>query len=175
MKKILLTGFEPFNQKKLNASEVLVRELAQKFNLPFLILPVSYKALSQMLNQNLGKSEYDFILMLGEADRAQICLERVGLNLKDAKIADNDGVLATGEKIDAHGEAAIFSELPLNDWIKNTGMVVSNSAGTYVCNFLYYKILQGSYRRRCLFVHVPSQGSDSAQNISDLEKLIQLI
>ena len=175
MKKILLTGFEPFNNSLFNSSDLLVRELAEKLRLPFLILPVSYKASIHNLNQYLGKHECDFVLMLGQADRKEICLERVGLNLKDAKIPDSEGVLALGEKIDPKGEGAIFSELPLAKWTENSEMIVSNSAGTYVCNLLYYKILQGSYKNKCLFVHVPSVIENKDKVVRDLSGLIKKI
>lgn len=174
-KKILLTGFEPFNNSAINPSQMLAEYLSQQFQYPFLILPVSYKRAVEALTYQLMQQSYDFILMLGLAgDRDKICLERVALNWMDARIADADGILKQGEKADRNGEAAFFSELPLTKWIENSEMTVSNSAGTYVCNYLYYNILQGSYRHKALFVHVPWI-RNSADELAAKEQLSLLV
>jgi pyroglutamyl-peptidase len=175
MKKILLTGFEPFDNHTTNSSETIVKALVERLKFDSLILPVSYKSSIQALNQHLGKKKYDFILMFGQADRERVCLERVALNLKDAKIPDCDGIFASGDRIDSKGENAIFSELPLSQWIENSEMIISNSAGTYVCNLLYYKVLQGSYGKKCLFVHLPILKKNKKKEEKIIKDLLQLI
>lgn len=178
MKKILLTGFEPFDGRPSNPSQMLAEFLSQEFQTSHLILPVSYGRSIQVLKSHLEQHTYDFILMFGLAsDRDKVYLERVGLNLMDSRIPDADGDHPQGEKIDSQGEGAFFSGLPLKKWIENSEMAISNSAGAYVCNFIYYQMLQGSYGEKSLFVHVPwIEHSEQEEQIKkDLRQLIKLI
>lgn len=162
MKKILITGFEPFDIHDENPSERLARDLGKKLNLDFLVLPVSFARSVSIVEKQLKAINYDFILMLGlAAERSEICLERVALNWIDARIADVDGVSPQEESIDPGGEVAFISQLPLKKWIDSSEMIISNSAGTYVCNYLYYQMRQSSLGQNSLFVHVPSIESDA--------------
>ncbi len=178
MKRILLTGFEPFNNHSVNPSEKLAQALSIELQLEHLILAVSYQRSLEKLEEHLRRQNYDFVLMLGLAsEREEVCLERVGLNIKDSKIPDADGAHPRGEKISLDGESAFFNEWPLSQWIENTEMKVSNHAGAYVCNFIYYKMLSGVYGKKSLFVHVPvfrnSKHEDEIKK--DLKKLISTI
>lgn len=176
MKKILLTGFEPFDQHKINSSGELVKILSAELSLDYLILPVSYSRAYGSLEKHLEKNNYDFILMLGLAsDRHEVNLERVGLNMMDSKIPDADGAHPRGEKISEKGEGALFCELPIMDWIKDTEMKISNHAGAYVCNYLYYRMLMGEYAQKSLFVHVPPIKDSTHQSdlLRDLRNLVQ--
>lgn len=178
MKRILLTGFEPFNNHSVNPSEKLAQALSQELHLDHLILPVSYQRSLEKLEEHLRLQDYDFVLMLGLAsEREEVFLERVGLNIKDSKIPDSDGVHPKGEKITLGGEGAFFNEWPLSHWIENTKMKVSNHAGAYVCNYIYYKMLSGVYGKKSLFVHVPAfQNSKHEDEIKrNLKKLISTI
>lgn len=163
MKKILITGFEPFHGEDLNPS----RELALAFQKQYdtLILPVSYQRANQMLQDQLKVGRYDFILMLGLAGgRKWMDLERVAINLEDAEKADEDGDLRVQTKINPDGPDAFLNPLPLRDLSqtlqqKNAPVQISFSAGAFVCNSVYYRVFdwikksgRGSH---ALFVHLP--------------------
>ncbi len=163
MSKILLTGFEPFQNESLNPS----RELALFFQseCDTLVLPVSYRRATEVLRPHLEVGRYDFILMLGQAGgRKSIDLERVALNLEDSETADEDGDLRLQTAISSEGPAAYINPLPLRDlsrYLQTRGFPaqVSFSAGAFVCNSVYYQVFdwikKSGRRAEVLFVHLP--------------------
>ena len=167
MKKILLTGFERFQGESINPSEQIVRQLSGtlKDSVEGLILPVSYERAFEFLKSHLEKQSYQVILMLGQASgRRHIGFERVAINLMDSETADEDQVLKKEQKILHDGSDAYVSELPLRQWVdvlrkENLPVEISNTAGTFVCNALYYQVLsflsEKKSRSQALFVHVP--------------------
>lgn len=164
MAVILVTGFEPFLNEKINPSQEIVRSLVDHPDVDTLILPVSYQRSWQGLRTCLDKKTYEFILMLGQAGgRSQISLEKVALNLQDSASADEDGVLRLDQTISADGPEAIINPLQLREWAsllqsKHQPVSVSHSAGAFVCNSLYYQLSESLLGSKCtsvLFVHVP--------------------
>jgi pyroglutamyl-peptidase len=93
-------------------------------------------------------SGYDFILLCGQAGgRKHICLERVAINCIDADKADEDGKLFLEKEISVAGPPAYLSPLPLRQWTtdlraRGFNVEISNSAGAFVCNHIYYRIQQ---------------------------------
>lgn len=174
--KLLMTGFEPFCGERINPSEELLKLFSDdKFlsgdsRVETLLLPVSYQRSVDILEAAISRTAYDFILLCGQAGgRKQICLERVALNWIDADKADADGKLFLEKQISADGPPAYLSELPLRQWAtdlraKGFKVEVSNSAGAFVCNHIYYRLqhrLQGGVQQAeerlspVLFVHIP--------------------
>lgn len=163
MRRILITGFEPFAAESMNPS----RELALSFQNDFevRILPVSYERAIHVLNPDLAAGRFDLVLMLGQAGgRRFVELERVALNLEDNASPDEDGDLRLDRAISSSGPEAFLSRLPLRQFATNLQarqlpVQVSLSAGAFVCNSLYYKVLsriqQSSLRIEALFVHLP--------------------
>lgn len=167
MKRILLTGFEPFSDIKTNPSETLVTDLGlalkrqSEHDVETLILPVDYKKTEHVL-KTIDVSKYDFIFQFGvAAKRSRISLERVALNWIESQIPDNSGNHINCHQIDSNQVAAKFNSLDLvkianvlNSEFPET-VEVSLSAGAYLCNFVYFKTL--AQKTDCLFVHIPCE------------------
>lgn len=160
--KILLTGFEPFGNSSLNPSGEIVKAIKAE-NIIGEILPVVFGQSSQMLKDLISLHKPDVVVCLGQAEgRHAITPERVAVNLDDARIADNAGNMPADQLIIDGGPAAYFSTLPVKEMVgamKSAGVpaAVSMSAGTFVCNHLFYALqhqLAGSTVRSG-FIHVP--------------------
>lgn len=171
MKKILITGFEPFDGDLINPTMVLLDFL--KTHHPnnqhrFLTLPVTFSNSFEVLRKNIDEFQPDFILMTGFAKtRKLISLEKVGINWIDPRIPDNDGVLLPVQRIMDNNIDAIFTNLDLEKLILNMGInsfEISYSAGTYVCNFVYYNSLL-KYKIPQLFIHIPGLSNFTNQEI----------
>ncbi|MGB1286175.1 MAG: pyrrolidone-carboxylate peptidase [Aggregatilineales bacterium] len=169
-KTILLTGFEPFGKVTENPSQRLIEHFSS-VSVPGIkvitqILSVTYDGAGQCICDLTAQHAPDVIIMLGVAQsRPTISLERFALNIDDASIADNAGVLRQGEAIIKEGNQALQSSLPLqkmHDAIatKNIPVRYSNHAGAYVCNHIFYCALYDLKQHNndipCGFIHVPS-------------------
>lgn len=167
MKRILLTGFEPFHEYKINSSWSLVdsfKNTTSDFECIKLRLPVEFKAVSNLVPEILKQYQPDIVLAFGQYTGDSIRIERVALNLDDARTADNSGYTPIDGLIHADGKNAYFSTLPIKVIqqavaAKNIPVVISNSAGTYVCNHLFYELLYWcdklSLPTKIGFVHLP--------------------
>src|SRR5699024_11623348 len=88
----------------------------------------------------------DYVLNVGQAGgRSALTTERVAININDGRIPDNDGYQPLGEPIQADGDTAYFTQLPIKAMakaIRAAGLpaIVSNTAGTYVCNHIFYQV-----------------------------------
>ena len=167
MKRILLTGFEPFHEYKINSSWSLV-ESFQDFTCCFdfikLRLPVEFKTVSSLVPEMLKQYKPDIVLAFGQCIGDFIRIERVALNIDDARSADNAGYAPVDIKIHDDGKNAYFSSLPIKVIqhavvAKNIPAIISNSAGTYVCNHLFYELLYWcdklSLPTKISFLHLP--------------------
>lgn len=167
MKRILLTGFEPFHEYKINSSWSLVdsfNNTTSDFESIKLLLPVEFKAVSNLVPEILKQYQPDIVLAFGQCTGDSIRIERVALNIDDARTADNSGYTPNDELIHIDGKNAYFSTLPIKVIqqavaAKNIPAVISNSAGTYVCNHLFYELLYWSDKlslpTKIGFVHLP--------------------
>lgn len=168
--KILLTGFEPFGKVAVNPSQKVVEALAARGN-PALIpvvLPVEYNEAGPQLYKLIAMHQPLAVLMLGVAQgRDSICLERIALNINDASLADNSGTVQQGGYILEEGPLAYESSLPLTTMLKtlrqhNIPARISNHAGTYLCNNIFYlaRHALGPRDTPCGFVHLPAIGDE---------------
>lgn len=164
---ILITGFEPFGSRKMNNSWEVVKTFKNKDKVKVLCLPVSFSRAHQAVIDQIEKQHFDIIIMLGESSSTNdfLRLERVAINLKDSIIRDNDEAIADEEILIENGATAYFTKFPVKKTarkLKESGFSInlSNSAGTYVCNSLYYHILHyidsNKLTTKALFVHVPA-------------------
>lgn len=162
MTKVLLTGFEPFGKASLNPSAEIVKRISGE-NIVTAILPVAYAQSAEGLLALIAEHNPDVVICLGQAEgRKEITPERVAINLDDARLADNEGVLRNDVKILADGPDAYFSTLPVKEIveaIKAAGVpaAVSLSAGAFLCNHVFY-VAQNKFANtkvRSGFVHVP--------------------
>ena len=172
MKTLLITGFDPFDGGTVNPSWEAVKSLPEiigNYMLCKLNIPVVYSKAAEMVLQEAKKVHADAIISVGLAGgRSAVTPERIAVNIRDGRIADNAGRLCSGEKIDENGPAAYFSTLPvekMRDAIlaRDLPAAVSNSAGAYVCNDVLYTLLHKAGVPAC-FVHVPylpEQGTPS--------------
>lgn len=165
--RVLITGFEPFGNSKLNPSALLVERLDKEripgVELHSIVLPVEFDRSVQILLQKIEECGPDFVVSFGQAEgRTGITPEKVAINFDDARIPDNSGDQRKNKKIDENGPDAYFSTMPVEkmvEAIKSEGIVsaLSLSAGAFVCNHLFYEVqraLQGSAIKSG-FIHLP--------------------
>lgn len=163
LKRILLTGFEPFHSASLNPSKELVDRIAHPAIVAKAILPVVFGESAKQLCQLIDRHNPDVVISLGQAEgRREISVERVALNLDDARIADNDGNIPVDQTIERDGPDAYFATLPAKDLVDalRKGGVAANlslSAGSFVCNHIFYAGLHHCRDRQVLagFIHLP--------------------
>lgn len=166
---ILLTCFEPFGGREVNMSReaaLALPEEAAGRKLHKLCLPVVFGRAAEIAAAEARRLGAGIILSLGEAGgRKALTPEMAALNLRYARIPDNEGASPLDEPVVPGGENALFSTLPARSMaaaIASAGLPgeVSYSAGAYVCNDLFYGLLhafRGS-EVRCGFIHVPAEG-----------------
>jgi pyroglutamyl-peptidase len=167
MTTVLLTGFEPFADAASNSSWDAVERVAQDWSgdaeLVIELLPVTFAGASASMRELITRHSPDLVIGVGLADgRDAITPERVGINVEDARIPDNDGDQPVDRAIDTDGPAAYFTGLPVKEIaaaIREAGIPsrVSDSAGTYVCNSLMYSTLREVQGTDVMagFIHVP--------------------
>lgn len=165
--QLLLTGFEPFGGEQQNPSMALVRSLEGEsiggLRIVTAVLPCSFGRAPAALNAALEQSSPALVLAMGQAGgRSELSLERVAINLMDARIADNDGAQPVDQPVDPRGPAAYFSTLPIKAMMvasRSAGVpaAVSHSAGTFVCNQVFYILQHRLARQRVAsgFMHLP--------------------
>jgi len=163
---LLITGFNPFGKVTVNPSQLIVEHMQRtRRDVRAILLPTEYHLSGEMLRAAVHDHRPDAVLMLGVAQmRKIITLERMAVNVDDASIPDNAGLLLSGQPIDPDGAIAYWSSLPLDRMLtalaeKDIPAAISNHAGTYVCNHVFYvaqRTLEQIGRRiPCGFIHLP--------------------
>lgn len=165
---VLLTGFEPFGGECGNPSwdavQALDGECVASHRVVARCLPVAFGASLDALREAIDELGPALVLCVGQAGgHAQLSLERIAINVDDARIADNDGARPIDEAIAADGPAAYFSDLPIKAMLaalRDAGIPaqVSQTAGTYVCNHVFYGLmhaLRDAAGVRGGFIHIP--------------------
>lgn len=167
--KVLLTGFEPFDGEVINPSWLAVRELdgatIARHRVHAVELPVSFAAMPVALAAAIARYAPRLVLCVGQAGgRPQISLERVAVNLVDARIPDADGAQPIDQPVIAGAPDAYLATLPLKAMLaalRRAGIPaeISLSAGAYVCNacafHLAHRIAAEPVPLRGGFVHIP--------------------
>lgn len=167
-KKVLITGFDPFDGETVNPAWEAVSQIESKregVKLIKLQIPTSFKKATKKLMETIEEEKPDIVICVGQSGGSyQVETERVAINIADGRIPDNDGYQPIDEAIVREGKNAYFSSLPIKNIIEalkmaGTPAAVSNSAGTYVCNYVLYSLLHyiESYEKRMKggFIHVP--------------------
>jgi pyroglutamyl-peptidase len=163
-KKILVTGFEPFDGDSINPSSTLLDWLKSKnqnFDLRTELLPVSFtNAYPKLLNAILEFNPTHVVLTGLAKNRTELTLERIAINWVDARIADNDGLIIKSQKIKEGRPDGLFTTLPLEKMLEsarksNCPTKISTSAGEYVCNHLIYLYLSNHKKVPGTFIHIP--------------------
>ncbi len=166
--KVLVTGFDPFGGETINPAYEAVKLVNDNIEGAEIIkieIPTVFGKSMTVIDKAIQKYQPDVVLAIGQAGgRTSMAVERVGINVDDARIPDNDGQQPIDEIIYEDGENAYFSNLPIKKMVfemqnENVPAVVSNTAGTYVCNHVLYSIMyliDKKYNNlRGGFIHVP--------------------
>lgn len=172
---ILLTGFDPFGGETINPSWEAVRALHGRriggHRVVARLLPTQFAASIRALKAALREVEPAIMLGVGQAGgRSQLSIERVAINLQDARIPDNAGAQPLDEPVIAGAPAAYFSTLPIKAMLaalqaEGLPAEISYTAGTYVCNHIAYAMLHLAAKRRGVragFMHIPYLPSQAA-------------
>lgn len=185
--KVLLTAFEPFGNHTKNASweavKLVENTLKEGSEIEKLLLPVEYDRAADIAIEKLEASSPDVVLSVGlAASRKCLSLEYLAINVKDAEMPDNAGKRVTSERIIDEGESVLYTNFPYSHAIAamlSTGVPceASFSAGTYVCNDLYYRLLYhiryAESKTLCGFLHIPPEGTlDSCRVARAIEALL---
>ena len=165
--KIIVTGFDPFGGETINPSIECVKALPEieGVELIRLELPTVFKESAIRLNEVINDVKPDAVLSVGQAGgRAGITMERIAINVDDARIPDNISQQPIDEAIQSEGEAAYFTTLPIKRIVKalreaGISAEVSNTAGTFVCNHIMYQALFAATKAdkpfKAGFMHIP--------------------
>lgn len=184
MKKLLITGFEPFGGETVNPSWEAVSRLPDSINeysLTKLLLPVVFGEATSAILDVANDLQPDVILCIGQAGgRNAITPEMVGINLRHATIPDNKGNQPKDEPAIPSGQTAYFSTLPVRAIAEAIHAAqipaqVSYSAGAYVCNDLLYTLLSHyeNSSTRVGFIHIPFCEEQNKQPSMPLERIVK--
>ena len=175
MSRILLTGFEPFGGDQINPSWEIAKALnGQKIagvNIIARMLPCVFGEALKVLQQSIDEVNPDLVLALGQAGgRSDFSIERIAINIDDARIADNAGAQPIDQPVVNGAPAAYFSTLPIKTMVAELRAAghpasVSQTAGTFVCNHVFFGLqhaLHGSGVRSG-FMHLPLLPAQAAR------------
>lgn len=192
MKRLLITGFDSFGGETVNPSWEAVKLLPEEigeYKLCKLNIPTVYGKAARMVLDKAKQINADVVISVGQAGgRDAVTPERIAVNIRDARLPDNEGVLCRGERVAADGPAAYFSTLPVEQMSQairdaHIPSAVSNTAGCYVCNDVLYTLLH-HYQGTAVkvgFIHVPylpEQGTPNMpleDTVRALEAAVQAI
>ena len=170
MKKLLITGFQPFDGESVNPALEVAKGLQGKTINGYEVIAreipvVRFEAL-KAVQAAIEELQPNAVITIGQAGgRPDITVERVGINIDDFRIPDNKGNQPIDEPVVTGGPVAYWATLPIKKMVANVKAQgipasVSNSAGTYVCNHLLYGLLhylttQGKTALPAGFIHIP--------------------
>ena len=184
-KKLLITGFDPFGGGNINPSWEAVKLLPEQigqYQIHKLAIPTIFGTAAEMIITQAQQLHPNVIISVGLAGgRDAVTPERIAVNIRDARIADNRGFQPSGDRVVEEGPAAYFSTLPVErmaEYIRQVGIpaAVSNTAGTFVCNDVLYTLLHhfDGTAVRAGFIHVPylpTQGTPNME-LADIAKAL---
>jgi pyroglutamyl-peptidase len=160
--KILISGFKPFLNDVVNPSEILVTAISKKYpEIVTVILPVEFSSAFKILYAEIKNTQPEFVIMLGQASgRKNICIEKIGLNWIQTTHPDESGFIPQMGSIDKSQNLALMTKFPVDELYQKLKqqkypVEISFSAGAYVCNDLYFKILSELPNLKSVFIHVP--------------------
>ena len=167
--RILLTGFEPFGESDLNPSILACKRLesseVQGFEVVVEEIPLRFHEIKELVEGHIQKHRPSAVICTGQSGRAFMALERVAINVGDARNPYNCGYKPVDERLNAEGPAAYFTGLPIRAMLEalkeaKIPAEISNSAGTYGCNQIFYHLMDYLARDKidipAGFIHVPS-------------------
>jgi pyroglutamyl-peptidase len=192
---ILIAGFEPFGSETQNPALLAVNSLPDTIGdhaIHKAQLPVVYHESWQVLHKEIDRIQPKYVIVVGQAGgRPCITIERDAINVDDTDtLADNNGNLPKDAIIVEGGPHGYFTNLPFRSMIASIqkgGLpaAVSNDAGTFVCNHIFYQLMhyinEGDREMYGGFIHVPfiteqviSKPSQPSQPLSHIVKGLEL-
>lgn len=191
--KILVTAFDPFGGESVNPSYEVLKNLKDNIEGAEIIklqVPTAFYVSVEKAIEKIKEVNPDAVLSIGQAGgRYDISVERVAINIDDARIPDNMGQQPIDIPIDPEGPPAYFATIPIKEIVEaikkeNLPASVSNSAGTYVCNHLMYGILNYIHKNKLNikagFIHIPylpeqvlEKPNTPYMSLSDMVKAIE--
>lgn len=168
--KILLTGFEPFDKDAINPSWEAVRALddwrCEGATVHARRISCVFGTALRELDAAIDELRPQLVIAVGQAGgRSEITPERVAINVDDGRICDNAGCQPIDEPVVAGAPVGYFSSLPIKAIVRDLRAAgipaaVSNSAGTFVCNHLFFGLMHRISTRpvpgmRGGFIHIP--------------------
>lgn len=191
--KILVTGFDPFGGESINPAYEVVKRLRDNISgaeVVKLQIPTAFNESIKKTTNKIKEINPDFVLNIGQAGgRSGITVERVAININDARIPDNLNQQPVDTKIDETGENAYFASIPIKAIVqairdKKIPAAVSDSAGTYVCNHIMYGVQNYIHKNnlsiKAGFIHIPylfqqviNKPNTSAMDIDTMVKAIE--
>ena len=186
MKKLLITGFDPFGGETVNPAWEAVKQLPERVGLHMLCklqIPTIFGRAAKTVLAQAEIFQPDVILCIGQAGgRSAVTPERIAVNIRDGKLPDNAGLQPGGEPVAADGPAAYFTTVPVNEMvaaIRDAGIpsLASNSAGAFVCNDTLYALLHhyAGTETKVGFIHVPYLPEQGTPNLplADIVKALE--
>jgi pyroglutamyl-peptidase len=185
--RILITGFDPFGGQSINPSWLAVQALHGRdldgHRIVAAQLPTAFGRSLHVLQELLNQHRPELVVCTGQAGgRAAISLERVAINVNDARIPDNTGAQPIDTAVVPGGPAAYFTGLPIKAMLAamlaaGIRAEVSQTAGTFVCNHVFYGLMHTLADPRWAgtrggLVHVPWLPQQGAPSMT-LEQLVQ--
>jgi pyroglutamyl-peptidase len=166
---ILLTGFAPFGGEQINPSWQAVSQLEGEYIGGCVVhtkeLPCEFNTSLRELHLAIDKYAPQLVLCVGQAGgRSELSIERVAININDARIEDNAGKQPVDTPVIAGAPAAYFTNLPIKRLLvalqqAQIPSAISNTAGTYVCNHVMYGLMhiinQHDTHIKGGFIHIP--------------------
>lgn len=173
MKKILVTGFGPFDHFSFNPSDEIAKALAQGDNVSHRTLPVVFGESRFALLEALDEVRPDLILCFGlNGTIGHIAIEEVAVNIASSEIPDNSGNKPEDQSVSDSGPLAFRTRLPARkivDTLREKGIPArsSYSAGVYICNEVFYTLMEWCEKNGSTggFIHVPMATEMMADNI----------
>lgn len=187
--KILVTGFDPFGGEKINPAIEAVKRLPDEIDdnqIVKLEVPTIFYQSAKVVKEKIIAEKPDMVINVGQAGgRAAITPERIAINFQAGSTPDNSGKGPKEGKIESDGADGYFTQLPIKKMvtaIRKAGIPaeVSNSAGTYVCNHLFYEVqymrVHDFPKLKAGFIHIPflpsqaKNGRRPSMNLDDMVK-----
>ena len=166
--KILVTGFDPFGEDKINPAIEAVKRLDNEIagaKIVKLEIPTVFGDCAEVVHEAILREKPDYVLNIGQAGgRYALTPERVAINFDDGRIADNKGYQPIARPIHEDGQNAYFTQLPVKAMaraIREIGLPssVSTTAGTFVCNHIMYQVQymidKEFHDLKAGFMHIP--------------------
>ncbi|MGM0711527.1 pyroglutamyl-peptidase I [Brevibacillus parabrevis] len=189
MKTILVTGFDPFGGEAINPAWESVKRLTEiesgEYRIVARQLPTVFGKSVELLLQAIREISPDLVFCIGQAGgRADISIERVAINVDDARIPDNAGKQPIDTPIVEGGPVAYWSSLPIKAIVKEMRAKgipasVSQTAGTFVCNHLFYGLMHAIAKEypavRGGFVHIPYLPEQAAKHLGQPSMSVETI